>query len=543
MRRLLAVLLLALTLTPKASPAQTSLGYLSGLQPAHGGGALTDSDTMWWCDVASPPGCDSTHALTRATTPQIANYVIGRIPPGGGVTVPSANLTSGNGSVFGGVTVGSGLSLTGIFPSQTLAATGTTLTVPSASLVNGNGTALGSVALGTNLSLTGTFPNQTLNATGGGGGGISGTTSGQVAIAGASQTIASSKPLSNAAGTTVATASGTLTNGHCVSINGTGDFVDAGGACTTGGGGGTVASGTTPQVAYYAATGTTVSGNANATMLTGGGLQINRNTSSMPPAPPGGTTSLWLNWNDTDPAPGVVLDAHLNAGASNNPTLVFRTSAGTGGSPTAVQNTNVLGSLGFRGYEGTTPGYTGGVARINVSALENFTSTAQGTQMQFFTNNPLTTGLGAVQVSIGPGLSVGSPTTPGTAMTTGDLNVQGRIMQNGSPYSTGGGGVDTVTGALTAHAGGGQASATALPSQFNVITTVATSGDSVALPAGSPGIHVIVRNSGAQPLAVFPVNGGSAAINAQAANTSISVVANTSAYFEAQSATQWFTIP
>lgn len=59
--------------------------------------------------------------------------------------------------------------------------------------------------------------------------------------------------------TTIATASGTLTNGHCVSINGTGDFVDAGGACTTGGGGGTVASSTIGQVAVYSGA-TTVTG-------------------------------------------------------------------------------------------------------------------------------------------------------------------------------------------------------------------------------------------------------------------------------------------
>jgi hypothetical protein len=60
-------------------------------------------------------------------------------------------------------------------------------------------------------------------------------------------------------GTTIATASGSLTSGHCVSINGTGDFVDAGGACTTGGGGGTVASSTIGQVAVYTAA-TTVTG-------------------------------------------------------------------------------------------------------------------------------------------------------------------------------------------------------------------------------------------------------------------------------------------
>jgi hypothetical protein len=70
--------------------------------------------------------------------------------------------------------------------------------------------------------------------------------------------------------TTFATASGTLTNGHCVQFDSNGNVADAGGACTTGGGGGTVSSGTSGQMTYYASTGTTVAGNANATISAGG---------------------------------------------------------------------------------------------------------------------------------------------------------------------------------------------------------------------------------------------------------------------------------
>lgn len=67
-------------------------------------------------------------------------------------------------------------------------------------------------------------------------------------------------------GTSVATSKGSLTNGNCVSIDADGNFIDAGGACTTGGGGGTVSSATINQVAYYAATGTTVSGSSRLTL-------------------------------------------------------------------------------------------------------------------------------------------------------------------------------------------------------------------------------------------------------------------------------------
>lgn len=61
-------------------------------------------------------------------------------------------------------------------------------------------------------------------------------------------------------GTKLASTTGALTSTHCVQIDASGNFVDAGGACTTGGGGGTVVAGTINQLAFYAAGGTSVSG-------------------------------------------------------------------------------------------------------------------------------------------------------------------------------------------------------------------------------------------------------------------------------------------
>ena len=100
----------------------------------------------------------------------------------------------------------------------------------------------------------------------------------------------------------VATANGTLINGHCVSIDSTGNFVDAGGACTTGGGGGTVSSATQYQVAYYtgAGTGTTVGGSSNYTFnastntltVTGAGIITNGAFNS---SATGGATAIQVN--------------------------------------------------------------------------------------------------------------------------------------------------------------------------------------------------------------------------------------------------------
>lgn len=63
---------------------------------------------------------------------------------------------------------------------------------------------------------------------------------------------------------TVGTTSGTLTSGHCVQFDASGNLVDAGGSCTTGGGGGTVASSSIGQVPVYTGA-TTVTGGSGFT--------------------------------------------------------------------------------------------------------------------------------------------------------------------------------------------------------------------------------------------------------------------------------------
>src|SRR5258708_32661582 len=75
---------------------------------------------------------------------------------------------------------------------------------------------------------------------------------------------------------------------------------------------------------------------------------------------------------------------------------------------------------------------------------------------------------------------------------------------------------------LTAFAGGGQASATPLPSEFNVVApSVATTPpfDSVLLPASVPGLDVVVVNSTANPIQVY--GSGTDTINGVAAATGI----------------------
>lgn len=82
----------------------------------------------------------------------------------------------------------------------------------------------------------------------------------------------------------------------------------------------------------------------------------------------------------------------------------------------------------------------------------------------------------------------------------------------------------SATNGLTAHSGGGQTNATALPSTVNRVTTVAASGDSVVLPAAAPGLRIIVINNGANPMQVYGL--GSDTINAQTSSVGVSQMPN-----------------
>lgn len=62
----------------------------------------------------------------------------------------------------------------------------------------------------------------------------------------------------------------------------------------------------------------------------------------------------------------------------------------------------------------------------------------------------------------------------------------------------------TVGTGITAFAGGGLVGAIPLTKQYNNVTVVATEGDSVVLPAVIVGNPIIVENSGAFALAIFP---------------------------------------
>lgn len=95
----------------------------------------------------------------------------------------------------------------------------------------------------------------------------------------------------------------------------------------------------------------------------------------------------------------------------------------------------------------------------------------------------------------------------------------------------------SATNAITAFAGGGQSSATALTTTLNRITTCATAGDSVKLPAATAGKTVRVINSGAAYANVFPVTGE--VIDTLTANLAVSVPVGQEITFSCEVAGTW----
>lgn len=97
---------------------------------------------------------------------------------------------------------------------------------------------------------------------------------------------------------------------------------------------------------------------------------------------------------------------------------------------------------------------------------------------------------------------------------------------------------------ITAFATGGQASATALTGSYCNVTTCATAGDSVQLPAAAAGVSVTVRNSGAATLAVWPnYTTFNDSINALAINLPVDIPPLSECRFESINGTVWYTSP
>jgi hypothetical protein len=140
----------------------------------------------------------------------------------------------------------------------------------------------------------------------------------------------------------------------------------------------------------------------------------------------------------------------------------------------------------------------------------------------------------SIQIPVGSSLQfIASSTTQWYSSATGDTGSGANVRQTApnlisETYST---------SATISAAGTVQGDATALTSDYNIITTVA-SGAGVVLPTATTGRRLIVVNKGANALKVYPASG--AAIDALGANTALSLPVDGWLELDAASTTQWY---
>lgn len=235
--------------------------------------------------------------------------------------------------------------------------------------------------------------------------------------------------------TVFATVTGSFTDGHCLQIT-SGNVVDAGGACTTGGGGGTVTAGTAGQLAYYASSSTTITGNANVTVSAG--AVTHGQTGSV-------LGSLILAGNTSG---AVTIQPQAAAGTYN---FNLPTAAGTSGQPLLSggggAGAQTYGTLGVAaGGTGLTTGTSGGI--LGFTASGTLASSGALTASAIVLGG----GAGATPTALGSlgttttllhGNAAGAPTFG--AVVSADLNITTSTCTNQFVSAISAGGVGTCT--------------------------------------------------------------------------------------------------
>lgn len=155
-----------------------------------------------------------------------------------------------------------------------------------------------------------------------------------------------------------------------------------------------------------------------------------------------------------------------------------------------------------------------------------------GAQIGTANGNPL---LAGCRLNINTGGSLTAHLGQGQWVSS--MDVQGSLFAN----AIGSGNINTGVVAL---AGASAAATPVLTGFYNRVTTTAVSLDSVVLPGptltnGSPGSLLLLTNSGAQTLRVFPDSGA----NINAAAASIVLTTGIACIFFRESSTHWVTIP
>lgn len=215
-----------------------------------------------------------------------------------------------------------------------------------------------------------------------------------------------------------------------------------------------------------------------------------------------------------------------------------------------TDSTDDLGATGTRwaniyadGLTGNTIALDGGTGVNTLTITDNVADAlsivdSSGDLIVFNT----TTGSEVIAVTATSTTFSGDITVTGNEIVFGNAEtisnaVDGTISFGAANLTTTGLVIKSLTTDMTALAGGAQAG-TAIASDINVVTTVATGGDSVQLPTGVAGMEItIINRAAANSMNVFPQTGGN--INEASADAAYAVAAKVMVKCIAIDTTTW----
>jgi len=232
----------------------------------------------------------------------------------------------------------------------------------------------------------------------------------------------------------------------------------------------------------------------------------------------------------------VSANTSANYALASNANISFNAATGllTTSTLAVTGNANV-GNLGTAGLIIATGNVTGG--NLTTSGVVAATGNVSGGNLVTagalsVTGNANVGNLGTAGLIIATGnVTGGNLTTSGVVAATG--NVTGGNLVATSYH------IRSITTGISA-AGSTQGTATALTKEINVVSTVSSGANGVVLPTAVAGMVLIVNNTSANTLNVYPATGG--AVNSGSTNAAYSHVSGASIQYYATSSTQWYTV-
>ena len=237
----------------------------------------------------------------------------------------------------------------------------------------------------------------------------------------------------------------------------------------------------------------------------------------------------------------LAVTGNANVGNLGTAGLIIATGNVTGGNLTTAGALNVTGNANVGNLGAATAILTtGNITTINSGLLQNGNSNVTLTANGNVTINAvggariIATAIGANvtgTLNVSGNANVGNLGTAGLITATG--NVTGDNLVATSYH------IRSITTGITA-AGSTQGTATALTKEINVVSTVSSGANGVVLPTAVAGIVLIVNNTSANTLNVYPATGG--AVNSGSTNAAYSHVSGASIQYYATNGTQWYTV-